>query len=66
MVVKIEGSYHGHHDTVMFSVVPNADAMGGRDRPPSAPMSKGIPEEMSKWTLAVPFNDATAVDEALR
>ena len=30
-IVKMEGSYHGHHDTVMFSVVPNADAMGGRD-----------------------------------
>ena len=32
VVAKIEGSYHGHHDTVMFSVVPNADAMGGRER----------------------------------
>jgi glutamate-1-semialdehyde 2,1-aminomutase len=62
VVVKIEGSYHGHHDTVMFSVVPNADAMGGRDRPASAPMSRGIPEEMAKWTLAVPFNDAGAVE----
>ena len=28
VIAKIEGSYHGHHDTVMFSVVPNADAMG--------------------------------------
>jgi len=61
VVVKIEGSYHGHHDTVMFSVVPNADAMGGRDRPASAPMSKGIPVEMAKWTLVVPFNDADAM-----
>ena len=61
VVVKIEGSYHGHHDTVMFSVVPNADAMGGRDQPASTPMSKGIPAEMAKWTLVVPFNDAGAV-----
>jgi glutamate-1-semialdehyde 2,1-aminomutase len=61
VVAKIEGSYHGHHDTVMFSVVPNADAMGGRDRPSSAPMSKGIPDEMAKWTVVVPFNDADAV-----
>ncbi|MBP6671187.1 MAG: aminotransferase class III-fold pyridoxal phosphate-dependent enzyme, partial [Gemmatimonadales bacterium] len=29
-VCKIEGSYHGHHDAVMFSIVPNADVMGGR------------------------------------
>ena len=32
-IVKIEGSYHGHHDAVMFSVVPNADLMGGREAP---------------------------------
>jgi glutamate-1-semialdehyde 2,1-aminomutase len=60
VVCKIEGSYHGHHDTVMFSVVPNADAMGGRDAPASTPMSKGIPAEMAKWTVAVPFNDVDA------
>ena len=33
VICKIEGSYHGHHDAVMFSVVPNADVMGGRERP---------------------------------
>jgi len=61
VVAKIEGSYHGHHDAVMFSVVPNADAMGGREQPASAPMSKGIPVGMAKWTTVVPFNDADAV-----
>jgi glutamate-1-semialdehyde 2,1-aminomutase len=63
VVAKIEGSYHGHHDAVMFSVVPNADAMGGRDRPTSAPMSKGIPAGMANWTVVVPFNDADAVEQ---
>jgi glutamate-1-semialdehyde 2,1-aminomutase len=62
VVAKIEGSYHGHHDAVMFSVVPNADAMGGRDQPASTPMSKGIPADMAKWTVVVPFNDAAALD----
>ena len=42
-IVKIEGSYHGHHDAVMFSVVPNADLMGGREAPASEPMSLGVP-----------------------
>ena len=60
VVAKVEGSYHGHHDTVMFSVVPNADAMGGRDAPASSPMSKGIPAEMARFTVAVPFNDVDA------
>ncbi len=29
-VVKMEGSYHGHHDAVLFSVVPEADVLGLR------------------------------------
>ncbi len=61
VVAKVEGSYHGHHDTVMFSVVPNADAMGGREAPASSPMSKGIPAEFARFTVAVPFNDVDAV-----
>ena len=32
--VKVEGSYHGHHDPVMFSVVPGSDLIGGRTRHP--------------------------------
>jgi glutamate-1-semialdehyde 2,1-aminomutase len=56
-IVKIEGSYHGHHDPVMFSVVPNADLMGGREQPASAPMSLGIPSYLVGHTHAVPFND---------
>jgi glutamate-1-semialdehyde 2,1-aminomutase len=64
-ILKIEGSYHGHHDAVMFSVVPNADVMGGRDRPASAPMSKGIPSDTARHTLVVPFNDAPALERIL-
>jgi glutamate-1-semialdehyde 2,1-aminomutase len=64
-VLKIEGSYHGHHDTVMFSVVPNADAMGGRDQPVSAPMSRGMPAVLGDYTLVVPFNDVAALDRML-
>ncbi len=56
-IVKIEGSYHGHHDAVMFSVVPNSDMMGGREAPATTPMSNGIPAVMGKYTHVVPFND---------
>ncbi len=65
-VVKIEGSYHGHHDTVMFSVVPNSDAIGGRDVPTSTPMSAGIPADTAKHTRVVPFNDAPAFERMLQ
>jgi glutamate-1-semialdehyde 2,1-aminomutase len=39
-------------------VVPNADVMGGRDRPSSAPVSKGMVKDASKYIEVVPFNDA--------
>ena len=64
-IVKIEGSYHGHHDPVMFSVVPNADMMGGRDAPHSTPMSLGIPQSVSAHTHVVPFNDLTVLRRLL-
>jgi len=65
VLLKIEGSYHGHHDAVMFSVVPNADVMGGRDAPASAPLSKGIPADTARHTAVVPFNDADALARVL-
>ncbi|HWA56566.1 MAG TPA: aspartate aminotransferase family protein [Gemmatimonadales bacterium] len=58
IVCKIEGSYHGHHDSVMFSIVPNADVMGGRERPAKAPVSRGMVKDASKYVEVVPFNDA--------
>ena len=64
-IVKIEGSYHGHHDAVMFSVVPNADLMGGREAPASEPMSLGVPKFLRGHTHAVPFNDLTVLSKLL-
>lgn len=64
-IVKIEGSYHGHHDAVMFSVVPNADVLGGRDMPATTPMSLGIPPSVADYTHVVPFNDLTVLDRLL-
>src|SRR5690349_15692699 len=64
-IVKIEGSYHGHHDAVMFSVVPNADLMGGREAPASEPMSLGVPRYLRGHTHAVSFNDLTVLSKLL-
>jgi glutamate-1-semialdehyde 2,1-aminomutase len=62
VVCKIEGSYHGHHDAVMFSVLPNADLMGGRERPARAPVSKGLVKDAAKYIEVVPFNDAAHLE----
>jgi glutamate-1-semialdehyde 2,1-aminomutase len=62
VVAKIEGSYHGHVDQLMYSVLPGADVMGGRDAPAATPKSKGVPAAMADWIRVVPFNDAPAVE----
>jgi glutamate-1-semialdehyde 2,1-aminomutase len=64
-ILKIEGSYHGHHDTVMVSVYPPLEALGARDEPISVPYGGGIPTAFSELTRAVPFNDAEALEGAL-
>ncbi|MEO7794966.1 MAG: aspartate aminotransferase family protein [Thermoanaerobaculia bacterium] len=65
VICKIEGSYHGHHDAVMFSVVPNADTMGGRERPAKAPVSRGLVKDAHRYIEVVPFNDAAALEALL-
>ena len=61
LIVKIEGTYHGHHDAVMISVKPPADEMGLRERPTSVPYGLGYPADTPKLTRVVPFNDPMAL-----
>ena len=64
VICKIEGSYHGHHDAVMFSVTPGLDLVAGTAeaaRTDHLPASKGIPAVLGDLTLAVPYNDLGAV-----
>src|SRR5215203_3841992 len=65
IIVKIEGTYHGHHDAVMVSVKPPAELMGDRDRPASVPYGLGYPDGMTALTRAVPFNDAEGLERLL-
>ena len=65
VILKIEGSYHGHHDAVMVSVYPPLDALGERDDPASVPYGEGYPRALTELTRAVPFNDADALASVL-
>ena len=42
LIIKIEGCYHGHHDSVQVSVMPGPDDAGGR-KPSSAPLPPASP-----------------------
>jgi len=61
-VLKIFGSYHGHHDTVMVSIGVDYADIGFREKPPSLPYGAGIPQSTVDLTLAVPFNDADLLE----
>jgi glutamate-1-semialdehyde 2,1-aminomutase len=60
-IVKVEGTYHGHHDSVQVSVYQLLEDLGPTSRPASTPASLGIPEEITRLTLIVPFNDLDVV-----
>jgi glutamate-1-semialdehyde 2,1-aminomutase len=56
-IVKVEGCYHGHHDSVQVSVYQPLEELGPVERPASAAASSGIPAEIVELTSIVPFND---------
>jgi glutamate-1-semialdehyde 2,1-aminomutase len=63
-LIKIEASYHGHHDALMVSVEPPRDLMGPPESPASVPQSEGIPTAIVELTTVVPFNDLPALEKA--
>src|SRR5262245_60112789 len=65
VIIKIEGTYHGHHDAVMVSVKPPPDRMGPREHPASVAYGLGYAPATEDYTRPVPFNDAEALAAAL-
>ena len=63
--MKIFGSYHGHHDTVMVSIGVEYDKIGDRENLASLPYGAGIPQAVVDMTIAVPFNDAGAMERRI-
>jgi glutamate-1-semialdehyde 2,1-aminomutase len=65
ILLKIEGSYHGHHDALMVSVAPPGDKIGSYDDPVSVPQTLGLPADYVNLTKVVPFNDLEALERTL-
>ena len=55
-IVKFEGAYHGAHDYVLVK---------GGSGAATLPDSPGIPEDTTRNTLSVPFNDEEALTELI-
>ncbi len=65
LIIKLEGGYHGHHDSVQVSVVPSPDDAGPAEKPASVPATTGIPRAITDLTLIASFNDLDSVARLL-
>ncbi len=56
-IVKFEGSYHGHSDSLLIKAGSGVATLGLPDSP-------GVPENVAKHTITVPFNDIESIRKA--
>jgi glutamate-1-semialdehyde 2,1-aminomutase len=56
-IVKFEGCYHGHSDALLVKAGSGVATLG-------IPGSAGVPEEFTQFTLALPYNDTGAIEQA--
>lgn len=59
LVVKFDGCYHGHADTLLVAAGSGVATLG-------IPGSPGVPEAIAACTLSLPFNDIDAVKAVFR
>ncbi|OGW82227.1 MAG: glutamate-1-semialdehyde-2,1-aminomutase [Omnitrophica bacterium RIFCSPLOWO2_12_FULL_44_17] len=58
-IIKFEGSYHGHADYLLVKAGSGASTLG-------IPDSLGVPDDFTKHTLVVPYNDSEKVKETVQ
>jgi len=56
-IIKFEGCYHGHADALLVKAGSGVATLG-------IPGSAGVPAETAQFTLALPYNDLSAVEAA--
>lgn len=56
-LVKFEGCYHGHADSLLIKAGSGALTLG-------TPSSPGVPSALARHTLTLPYNDFDAVEDA--
>jgi glutamate-1-semialdehyde 2,1-aminomutase len=61
LLVKVEGSYHGHHDALNVSLWRSLERLGPVESPHQQ-SGAGIPQAMADLVRIVPFNDIGAVE----
>ncbi len=59
IIVKFDGCYHGHADSFLVKAGSGLITLG-------IPGSPGVPDEVVKNTLSIPYNDVVALENTLR
>ncbi len=57
-IVKFDGCYHGHADSLLIKAGSGVATLG-------IPGSPGIPEELARLTISLPYNDIGALESAV-
>jgi len=64
--IKFEGQYHGMHDYVLFSTASTPlSALGSRRNPINVPTTSGIPKDIVRYVINLPFNDFERLEETV-
>ena len=58
MIIKFDGCYHGHADSLLIKAGSGVATLG-------IPGSPGIPEELARLTLSLPYNNTDALEKAI-
>ena len=64
-IIKAEGCYHGHNDSVMVAAANTLDELGPAERPASPQSGAGLLQEITDLTIVVPWNDAAQLERRL-
>ena len=68
LIIKFEGCYHGHADSLLVKAGSGLLTFADQtlDLATNAPSSGGVPQDLVKHTLVLPFNDLEALQAAFQ
>ncbi|MBU3638456.1 MULTISPECIES: glutamate-1-semialdehyde 2,1-aminomutase [unclassified Polynucleobacter] len=64
LIIKFEGCYHGHADSLLVKA--GSGLLTFADSTQNAPSSGGVPQDLVKHTLVLPYNDIAAIEEVFK
>ena len=64
LIIKFEGCYHGHADSLLVKA--GSGLLTFADSTQNAPSSGGVPQDLVKHTLVLPYNDVAAIEAVFK